>query len=276
MLALRRFLIRKQFVRNYASGKKLLEITEDENTGVQIISMAKPPVNSLNLELLEELKMSLVEAQKNNCKGIILSSTLPTIFSGGLDIMEMYKPDLERFSNFWRTLQDTWITLYGLEIPTAAAINGSSPAGGCLLAISCEYRALVDGKHTIGLNEAQLGIIPPRWFSDPYISIIGYRRAEIALMKGTLFNPNTALNIGLVDELVNDKSEAIEKCLKYISSYDRIPRAARNQIKLKIRKESIAWLQKHREAELNEIKQFVQLPNIQKGLHLYVESLKKK
>lgn len=276
MLALRRFLINKQFARNYASGKKLLEITQDEKTGVQIISMAKPPANTLNLEFLEELKTALVDAQKSNYKGIVLTSSLPTIFSGGLDIMEMYKPDLERFTAFWRTLQDTWMILYGLEMPTAAAINGASPAGGCLLAISCEYRAFVNGKHTIGLNEAQLGIIPPQWFIDSYVAILGDKRAEIALMKGTLFHPNEALNIGLVDELVSDKAEVIQQCLKYISSYDNISKFARNKIKLKLREKSISWLQKHREIELNEIKQFILLPVVQKELESYVEALKKK
>lgn len=85
--------------------------------------MARPPVNSLNLELLEELKISLIEAQKSNCRGIVLTSSLPAIFSAGLDIMEMYKPDIKRFTAYWHTLQDTWMTLYGLETPIAAAIN---------------------------------------------------------------------------------------------------------------------------------------------------------
>lgn len=42
---------------------------------------------------------------------------------------------------------------------------------------------MVEGKHTIGLNETQLGIVAPRWFRDMYISIIGYRQAELALTK---------------------------------------------------------------------------------------------
>lgn len=37
--------------------------------------------------------------------------------------MEMYKPNQERLRNFWITLQDTWLTLYGSSVPTAAAIN---------------------------------------------------------------------------------------------------------------------------------------------------------
>ena len=42
---------------------------------------------------------------------------------------------------------------------------------------------MVDGKNTIGLNETQLGIIPPQWFQDAYIATIGYRKAELALMQ---------------------------------------------------------------------------------------------
>lgn len=85
--------------------------------------MARKPVNSLNLELLTDLKEALLNAQKDGSRGVVLTSSLPTIFSAGLDIMEMYKPDDTRVENFWTTLQDTWMTLYGLGIPTTAAVN---------------------------------------------------------------------------------------------------------------------------------------------------------
>lgn len=37
MLSLKRFFTKQQFIRNYASGKKLLKIAEDQNTGTLII-----------------------------------------------------------------------------------------------------------------------------------------------------------------------------------------------------------------------------------------------
>lgn len=85
--------------------------------------MARPPVNSLNLDLLLELRKSFESAIDNGSKAIILTSTLPTVFSGGLDIMEMYKPDPKRVKDFWEALQELWLTLYGIGVPTAAAIN---------------------------------------------------------------------------------------------------------------------------------------------------------
>lgn len=84
--------------------------------------MARAPVNILNTELLGALKTSLLEAQNNRSKGVILTSALP-VFSAGLDITEMYNTDKKRLTDFWSTLQDTWLTLYSLNIPVAAAIN---------------------------------------------------------------------------------------------------------------------------------------------------------
>lgn len=92
-------------------------------TGITTISMAHPPVNSLNTELLNTLNTSLMTTQRSGSRGVILTSSLPTVFSAGLDIMEMYNRSEEQMTEFWHALQDTWSTLYGLEIPLAVAIN---------------------------------------------------------------------------------------------------------------------------------------------------------
>ncbi|KAF3422243.1 hypothetical protein E2986_05577 [Frieseomelitta varia] len=259
----------------YATNTKLVEITKD-NTDIAIISMAHPPVNSLNKELLNTLNMSLMDVQKEKYRGIILTSSLPNVFSAGLDIKEMYNRTEKQLTEYWQTLQDTWLTLYNLKIPVAAAINGACPAGGCLLAMSCEYRVLVEGKHTIGLNETRLGIIAPEWFRSLYVDMIGYRRAEIALLKGTLFHPTEALEIGLVDELASDKANAIKKCKDYIESFKLIPRKGRQSTKMELRKRNSLWLKENRAMDLNQFVTFSQLPEVQAGLKSYIESLKKK
>lgn len=100
--------------------------TLDDWIGIEIISMAKKPVNSLSTQILNELKTSLLEAQNSKIKGIILTSSLPTVFSAGLDIMEMYTTDKEKLANYWNLLQDTWMTLNSLTVPFAAAINVQS------------------------------------------------------------------------------------------------------------------------------------------------------
>jgi len=262
--------------RSYATGLKFIESTRDDDTGIEIISMIRKPVNSLNTELLGELKTSLLEAQNNRSKGVILTSSLPTVFSAGLDIMEMCTTDKKKLTDFWQTLQNAWLTLYGLTIPIAAAINGSSPAGGCLLAMSTEYRVMVEGKHTIGLNETQLGIAAPKWFKDVYVSVLGHRQAELALLKGSLFKPEKALQLGLVDELAKDKTDAIEKCKNYILSFDNISGLGRTVMKLELRNDLIQWLKENEEADINHFVKYVQSPKVQAGLKVYIEYLKQK
>lgn len=41
----------------------------------------------------------------------------------------------------------------------------------------------MQGEHTIGLNETKLGIVAPKWFQDPFVQVIGYRQAELALLR---------------------------------------------------------------------------------------------
>ncbi|CAK9797047.1 Enoyl-CoA delta isomerase 1, mitochondrial [Anthophora quadrimaculata] len=278
MFAIKRIFSRIQIplYRTYTINSKLIEVTHKDDTGIATISMAHPPVNSLNKELLNTLNTSLMDVQKQKCKGVILSSSLSNVFSAGLDIMEMYNRSEKQLTEYWQTLQDTWLTLYNLPIPIAAAINGSSPAGGCLLALSCEYRVLVEGKHTIGLNETKLGIVAPEWFRNLYIETIGYRKAEIALLRGTLFHPKEALEIGLIDELASDKADAIKKCQDYINSFKSIPSKGRQKTKMELRKRNTLWLKVNKGLDLNEFLTLVQLPEVQAGLKLYIESLKKK
>ncbi|XP_076279681.1 enoyl-CoA delta isomerase 1, mitochondrial isoform X1 [Lasioglossum baleicum] len=260
----------------YSTNSKIIDVTHEDDTGITTISMARQPVNGLNKELLNALTTSLLDAQKNRPKGVILTSALPAIFSAGLDLLELYNRTENQLSEFWQALQDTWLTLYSLEVPVAAAINGACPAGGCMLALSTEYRVLVEGKHTMGLNETRLGITVPKMFKDLYIDVIGYRKAEIACLRGSLFPPKEALQIGLVDELATDKTEAVNKCQKYIEEFKNIPALGRSKTKLLLRESNLRWMKENREKDIEDFVTFAQSPTVQAALKFYIESLKRK
>lgn len=56
-----------------------------------------------------------------------------------------------------------WV-LEHLQTETLASLQGASPAGGCLIALTSDYRIMADNpKYTIGLNESLLGIVAPFW-----------------------------------------------------------------------------------------------------------------
>lgn len=81
--------------------------------------------------------------------------------------------------------------------------KGHAPAGGCLLAMSCEYRIMVNGKFTIGLNETALGIVAPTWFMDTMCHTIPIRQAEYALTTARMFSVDEALKVRSIFLLIN-------------------------------------------------------------------------
>jgi len=255
-------------------GRARVEATSDSK-GFTVLSLNRGPANSLNLEFLQDINQAVKKAEKES-KGIILTSSLPTIFCAGLEITEMYKPDEERLRKFWSSLQEVFLTLYSCKVPTVAAINGHSPAGGCLLAMTCDYRVMVGPKFTIGLNETQLGIVAPYWFKDIMVQTVGDRQTEIALMLGTLFSTDKALSIGLIDQLVSNKEEALEEASKIVLSLMKIPSEARHISKMLMRQDLYDRLANNRDEDIDRFTTFITQPVIQKPMGMYLEALKNK
>ncbi|XP_028670198.1 enoyl-CoA delta isomerase 1, mitochondrial [Erpetoichthys calabaricus] len=260
-----------------ASTTSYLTVEMDDNTGVAVVTMKSPPVNSLSLDFLTEFSISIEKLEMDRkCRGVILTSGLPKVFSAGLDIMEMYGKGPEHCAEFWRAVQEMWLKLYGSNMITIAAVNGSSPAGGCLMAMACDYRIMADNpKYSIGLNETLLGIVAPFWFKDTMMNTIGFRATELALQLGLLHNAPNALRVGLVDELVPEK-EVLSAASTAISKWLAIPDHARQITKSMMRKPTIDRLLSHRDQDINNFVSFITKDSIQKSLQVYMERLKQR
>lgn len=96
------------------------------------------------------------------------------IFSAGNDLNELYPPTTsrERYRRFWAISNAFLADLYVSPLVTIAAVRGACPAGGCCLALACDYRVLGDASR-IGLNEARP------------------RRDHLALQRGSLRHADT-------------------------------------------------------------------------------------
>ncbi|KAK2182608.1 hypothetical protein NP493_347g03076 [Ridgeia piscesae] len=253
-----------------------LTLSLDSKTGIATLEMHRKPVNGLNLEMLTDLNIALEKAEnEKSCKGLVLTSGLPKIFSAGLDILEMYQPKPERLAEFWRTLQNMWMRLYGSRLVTIAAIAGHSPAGGCLMAMSCDYRVMATGKYAIGLNETLLGIVAPFWFRDTMVNTIGHRETERALQLGHLYGADEALKVGLVDHLC-DQEEVVKAATEEMSRWLKVNAVARQLSKSAMRQATIDKLVVRQEQDIEDFMTFVQRDAVQKALGFYLQSLREK
>lgn len=246
----------------------------DSATGVATMKLNRPPVNSLNLDLLTDISIAIEKLENDKCKGVIITSSNNKVFSAGLDILEMYQPQLDRLRVFWHTLQEVWIRLYNSSLVTIAAVNGHSPAGGCLLAMSCDYR-LMAPNFTMGLNETQLGIVPPPWFVDTMLNVIGPRQTERCCTLGMMMNSQQAKDIGLVDDIVPLES-LMERANAEMQAYLKLPAMARQLTKQQIREPVVDKLLTKREEDIAHFVNFITKESVQKTLGFYLEQLKKK
>ncbi|XP_006893946.1 PREDICTED: enoyl-CoA delta isomerase 1, mitochondrial [Elephantulus edwardii] len=236
-----------------------------------------PPVNSLSLDLLTELVINLEKLENDKAvRGIILTSNCPGVFSAGLDLLEMCGRNLAHYTEYWKAVQELWLRFCQSPMVLVAAINGASPAGGCLISLTCDYRIMADNpKYTIGLNETRLGIVAPFWFKDSAVNAIGYRAAEQALQLGLLFPPAEALKVGLVDQVVPE-DQVQSTALSVMAQWLAIPDHARQLTKTMMRKATVDQLLKQREADIQNFVTFISRESIQKSLQMYLQKLKQK
>eukprot|EP01134_Creolimax_fragrantissima_P001493 CFRG1493T1 len=220
-----------------------VKLTLSEQKGTTILTMCRAPVNSLNLGLITDITNAIKASENDKAtKALIITSQNPKVFSAGLDITEMHRPNPERFSGFWSSLQHLWLTLYGSKLPIVACINGASPAGGCLIAMGCDYRVMTEGNFSIGLNEAKLGLFVPDFFRQALLNTVGNRRGEIMMSLGQLLPTAEALKHGLIDESA-PADQVLARSLAMAKEYSGIPSAARAAIKLDCRRASLERLE---------------------------------
>ncbi|KAG5279388.1 hypothetical protein AALO_G00077260 [Alosa alosa] len=263
--------------RRHNSTSSKIKVDLDSTSGIAVMNFQSPPVNSLSLDFLTEFAISMEKLEMDkSCRGVILTSSQPKVFSAGLDIMEMYGKGPEHAGEFWRAVQEMWLKLYGSDMVTIAAINGSSPAGGCLMSISCDYRIMADNpRYSIGLNETLLGIVAPFWFKDTMVNTVGHRETEKALQLGLLYSAPDALKIGLVDQLVPQES-VLSTATETMTKWLAIPDHARSITKSMMRKPTIDKLTSNRETDIKYFVNFITKESIQKSLGMYLAMLKKR
>ena len=86
--------------------------------GIATISLENPPVNLLSRDVLRTLKHSFdTLPDRTDVEGVILTSGKNGIFTGGLDIFELYGRSDEQLREYWTMLQNMWISIYTCPLP---------------------------------------------------------------------------------------------------------------------------------------------------------------
>jgi hypothetical protein len=167
---------------------------------VATLRLASGPANVLTMETLQSLRAVLKELEANQAvHALVVTSAADGVFSAGLDIKELYAPDRSRLVRYWGEMQSCVTELYGSRLATLTRLNGHAIAGGCIIALATDYRAML-APSKIGLNEAALGMTVPWWISDLLGKAVGPKLQERLISLAEVSTAPNALTLGLVDQ----------------------------------------------------------------------------
>ncbi len=183
----------------------------------RVLTLHHGPANALDADLLAALVATLEEETAKPHRGLILTGS-GSMFSAGLDLPSLQHADREEIARMVQVLGDALVALFRFPRPTVAAINGHAVAGGALLALACDQRIMAEGNGKIGLTESQLGLVVPPSNIEMLRYPLPRRVLEKALYTGALYPTFKALDMGLVDAVV-EPAELLDQCVEEIVAW---------------------------------------------------------
>ena len=238
-----------------------------------LITLDRGRSNPINHQMVRELSDCIKAFESDDNVGGVILTGKEGFFSSGIDLIEAYDYNEEQSREFWIDFLALQHDLVSFKKPLIAAISGHSPAGGCVLAICCDYRVMVDGDFIIGLNEIPVGIIVPESIFDLYAFWIGKHKAYQYLMEGKLLKVNDAHDIGLIDK-VSSRENLMHVAEKKIRTYMQLNPVTWSQSKLNLRNELISKLSADQTPNLNMMLKQWWAPETRKGLQVIIQNLK--
>jgi len=173
----------------------------ERTKGLALLTMRRGVTNAIHPNLIADLEAALDELEADDkVRGVILCGG-EKFFSIGFDLpylLTLPEPDV---ASFYRGFNQACLKLYRSRLPVVAALGGHATAGGCILALCCDYRLIAEGRKLIGLNEVKLGLPVPFPADRMLHALIGTQNARQILEMGEFYAPEAALNIGLVDRV---------------------------------------------------------------------------
>ncbi|AEW51161.1 TPA: enoyl-CoA hydratase [Legionella pneumophila] len=173
-----------------------------DNNGILTLTLNRPEkLNALSTDVLNALNELFFQAKSNPKVKALLLTGNGKAFCAGADINRLAECNAQTGYEFACQGQEVFRLLETMGKPSLAAVNGFAFGGGCELAISATLR-IASNKAMFGQPEVKLGVIPGYGGTQRLARLIGKGRAMDLCLTGRFINADTALNWGLVHEVV--------------------------------------------------------------------------
>ena len=163
------------------------------------ITLARPPINILNIAMMREINDALsVCSRERDLVAIVFDAASDCrAFSAGVAVEEHVEETifqmLDSFHAIFRMLEQ-------IARPTIAVVDGAALGGGCELVMGCDI-AIATDRSRFGQPEIKLGVFPPV-AAVLLPQVVGDKRAREMILTGELFEAAEAERVGLINYVV--------------------------------------------------------------------------
>jgi len=206
--------------------------------GVALLTLCNGKANAISPDVIAAFNSALDRAEQDTA--VVIITGQPGMLSGGYDLKVMLSSPENAIALVAKG-SALARRMLAHPYPIIVACPGHAVAKGAFLLLSADYRIGVEGPFTIGLNEVRIGMT---------MHLVGIALARDRLRKSAfqravinaeMFNPQTAMDAGFLDEVVPAESlmtaaNAMAQQLKKINL------RAHGRTKLKVRKELLEAL----------------------------------
>jgi len=234
--------------------------------GLGTITLNRPPVNVLNIEMMNEINETLKNWTEKRDLKVVLFNANGKCFSAGVDVAEhigdLVPKMIESFHGMFRMMDQ-------LGAVTVASVYGSCLGGGCELAVFCDL-VIADDTAKFGQPEIQVGVLPPI-AAQIMPRIIGRKAAMDLILSGRIVSAQESMGMGLINKVVakGDLSQETDAFIKpYLSLSAEVIRVTKKTIKAGLRDDFEPSLKVIEEIYLNEL---MRTTDAQEGLKAFLE-----
>lgn len=169
--------------------------------GLLLVTLNRPEVrNALNTQMGRELRSLFVPLKftPGDLRCIVVTGSGDKAFCSGGDLKERRGMS----DGDWRLqhaiFEEGYYAVMECSVPVIAAVNGAAYAGGCELALACDF-IHASSEARFALTEVTIGIMPGGGGTQNLPRAVGERRAKEIILTGEPFTAQQGYDWGMVN-----------------------------------------------------------------------------
>ncbi len=174
--------------------------TIEGNTAV--LTLNNPPAHTWTAESLSLLKSIVLRLNDNkDIYALVITGAGEKFFSAGADLNIFADGDKQNAALMAQHFGEAFEALSAFRGVSIAAINGYAMGGGLEVALACDLR-IAESHAQMALPEATVGLLPCAGGTQNLTALVGEGWAKRMILCGERIKADKALQIGLVEEVV--------------------------------------------------------------------------